>query len=547
MPLSDDSSFDERLSHWIASQGFWFQLRHGSGRSAGVSGMFSRLLHMAVRTGVLVLLALGVLVVYLFKRTDTQAFRDALPDSAAAALFAKSAETKGFQREGARVYIHRLSAEGGKSSFFYNLEGHGIRYDMDLLDGLVGVWDAGTITVRMARIDLKAGAEDDEEAAAISEGLFGKHDWFGFSSIDVRDATVSWGYSARTRGMIEGSHLLVQRVEDGWKLRFEGGEFSQNWLKRLEIDEMIVRIDPDGMRIEKADFRRGDGRVELKGVVKAGRIPEIDAELKFDGLSVSSILPREARAFAEGSISGTGKIAGSTNSQKGVGVDCLVVLGADDRLILRDRVPLLQALSVVDIYNNYRRVEFLKGGFHLVTGGGRMTLENVDLDAAELMHLTGRMVARPPTDEEVVAALAEEPTKRDAALINSLAGGNDADNDGEVVKKDITLRKAAKAAREDEENGMTVAPTIGMMNRGMMPQNLEQQARNRYARLLRFEGGFEIEIPGDAFERAKALREEHPADPTTGRIRLEVPIGGNLFDLTYKQALELYSKGRRNQ
>ena len=37
----------------------------------------------------------------------------------------------------------------------------------------------------------------------------------------------------------------IQRVEDGWKLRFEGGEFSQNWLKRLEIDEMIVRIDPD--------------------------------------------------------------------------------------------------------------------------------------------------------------------------------------------------------------------------------------------------------------------------------------------------------------
>jgi len=546
MPVSDESSFDERLSRWIASQGFLFQLRHGSGRG-GASGVFARLLHVGVRFGVLALLSLGVAVVYLMKRTETEAFRDSLPEAAAAALMAESAEINGFQREGGRAYIHRLTAKGGKASFFYNLDARGVRYDMGLLDGLVGNWNAGSISVRMARIDLKAGAEDAEEAAAIADILFGKQDWFDFSLVEVRDATILWGYSARTRGMIQGSHLIAQRVEDGWRLRFQGGKFSQNWLRRLEIDEMVVKLSPGAMRIEKAEFRRGDGRMALTGLVKGGLAPEIDAELTFDSLPVATILPREARVFVEGTITGKGRITGSTNSQSGVAFDSHVLLGAEDRLILRDRVPLLEALSVVDIYNNYRRVEFLKGGFHLMTGGGRLTLEKVDLEASELMHLTGQLTVRPPTDEEIAAALAEGPGERDASLIGAMADGGEDAGEEDDRESDITLRRAAEAAKQDEENGMSMAPSVGMMNPTLMPMTLEQQARNRYARLLRFEGGFEIEIPGDAFERARMLREAHSVDPLTGRIRLEVPIEGNLFDLTYKQALEIYSKGRRNQ
>jgi len=552
MPVTDDnSSFDERLGQWISSQGFWFQLRYGSGRS-GVRGLFSRLLHIMARLGVVVLLALGVAVVFLIKRTETQSFQDALPDAAAKALTAESVEIKGFQREGGRVYIHRLTAEGGQASFFYNLEAREIRYDMGLLDGLVGTWDAGPVTMRVARIEVKAGAESEEEASAVADTLFGEHDWFEFPMIEVLHATVLWGYSARTSGMITDSHMIAQRDGDGWQLTFRGGKFSQNWLKRLEINEMIVKIVPGAMRIEKAEFRRGDGQVNLKCFVKGGTNPELEGDLKFERLPMNAILPREARVFVDGTISGDGKISGSTNSQNGVGFDCRVLLGVDDQLVLRDRVPLLEALSVVDIYNSYRKVAFLKGGFHMVTGAGRLSLDNVDLEAPDLMRLRGRLVARPPTEEEIAAALAEKPGERKAEIMNALIGANNAEQDTSADSEEgddneITLRRAAEASREDDATGIAAAPSVGMMNPGLMPMTMEQQARNRYARLLRFEGGFEIEIPGDAFDRARILREAHPVDPTSGKIRLEVPIEGNLFDLTYKQAMEIYSKGKHNQ
>jgi len=79
----------------------------------------------------------------------------------------------------------------------------------------------------------------------------------------------------------------------------------------------------------------------------------------------------------------------------------------------------------------------------------------------------------------------------------------------------------------------------------LMPMSLEEQARNRYARMMRFEGGFLMEISGDAFERAQALREQYTADPTTNLIPIEVPLSGTLFELTLDQAEDLYVKGKR--
>ena len=87
---------------------------------------------------------------------------------------------------------------------------------------------------------------------------------------------------------------------------------------------------------------------------------------------------------------------------------------------------------------------------------------------------------------------------------------------------------------------------MGMSSSMLLPMTLEQQARDRYARMLRFDGGFLMEIHGDAFERARVLRESYPKDPSSGRISLEVPLSGSLFDLTYEQAEEVYLKGRRD-
>jgi hypothetical protein len=292
--------------------------------------------------------------------------------------------------------------------------------------------------------------------------------------------------------------------------------------------------------------------LSLGGEVKGGVYPAINAGVKFEQLPVLAILPAEARPFIEGSISGEAKISGSTNSQEGLQFDCDVLLGGEDRLLLRDRLPLLRALTVVDVYNSYRRIDFTTGGFKMKTGTGRMEIERLDLMAADVVRLSGRMLVRPPSDEEIARTLAEGPAIRDSAFFESIVDemepGGDGDNGpAEDGQEEFTLRRAAEAARGEANRPENTAPSVGLPNIGLMPMSLEQQARDRYAKLVRYEGGFVLEIPSDAFERARALRESHPADPASGRIPLEVPLTGTLFELTLDQAEEIYGKGRRTE
>ena len=48
-----------------------------------------------------------------------------------------------------------------------------------------------------------------------------------------------------------------------------------------------------------------------------------------------------------------------------------------------------------------------------------------------------------------------------------------------------------------------------------------------------------ITIPGDAFDRNLLLRETFPVDPGTGRIALDVPLDGTIYELTRRQAEEI--------
>jgi hypothetical protein len=58
--------------------------------------------------------------------------------------------------------------------------------------------------------------------------------------------------------------------------------------------------------------------------------------------------------------------------------------------------------------------------------------------------------------------------------------------------------------------------------------------------MLRYEGMFRITLPKDAFERADRLQREYPVDTATGRVPIMVPILGNLYDITLKQAEDVY-------
>jgi hypothetical protein len=74
---------------------------------------------------------------------------------------------------------------------------------------------------------------------------------------------------------------------------------------------------------------------------------------------------------------------------------------------------------------------------------------------------------------------------------------------------------------------------------------MQSEAAERMSRMLRYEGLLKITVPGDAFERAPRLRTLYPPDPVSGRIPLRVPITGHLYEITLRQAEDIYQQGRR--
>ncbi|MEI6604403.1 MAG: hypothetical protein WCP35_03765, partial [Verrucomicrobiota bacterium] len=74
---------------------------------------------------------------------------------------------------------------------------------------------------------------------------------------------------------------------------------------------------------------------------------------------------------------------------------------------------------------------------------------------------------------------------------------------------------------------------------------LAEQAAERDARSLIYEGQFQITVLPDTFENVQALREMLPVDPQSGRIPLDVPIKGDIYSITFDQAQELYLRGQR--
>ncbi len=550
MEAEQSQNFNERLSQWVASQGFWFQVRYSlSGSGLKGTAMF-HVLNLSFR-----LLIFGLVVavgfwIYLFKRTDSQGFQDALRVSIQEGLSAEDSEMRGFRHSQGRLEISRYASAGGNQTFFSSMEARNIRCNMGLLDGLRGSWQLGTIQVSRLEMEIRAGADDADSARQMGEAFFKRFPGLAYDAVEIADTTLMWGYSERNRGQIEHSALKVVRVDGSVKLIFRGGTFSQNWLKDLEIVDLVVICTTEGLTIEKAEFRRGGGTVDLTGLkVVGGERPVLDGVAKVRKLDLEHMLPVAMRSFLEGSISADFKLSGSTNSSDGIGFQGRVDLDGQDLLILRERLHLLKALSVVDYSRNYHRVDFREGGFDLKSGGGVMELSDIRLKADELFTLEGAMRVRLPTPEETQAAI-DAPTRGGAPLFSSVEPTQDDEGEpkstGEV--SDFSLKRAALEAKrvkegKQDESAIAVLDRLGVMSAEM--RRLEEQAAERLSRALQYEGAFRISLQPDAFERTPRLAVQYPVDPTTKRIPMSVPIKGNLYEITLQQAEDIYQTGRR--
>ena len=540
-------NFNERLSQWVSNQGFWFQVRYSLSGSGMKGRAMFHLLRIAFRLLVfLMIIAVGVWI-YLMKRTDSERFRSSLREDLISGLTATELEMQGVNRVQGQLEISRIAAEGSPDTFFSGLEARNIRCSMNLLDGLVGVWDPGIISMARLDLDFRAGADDEKSAIQLAEAVFRKPEAIKADRFEVSDATVRWGFSERTQGAIESSLLKAQRTSTGWRLRFKGGRFRQNWLQDLEIEELVVLCEAGGLVFETAKLKAGSGTVDFSGLrVVGGERPQVKGVVKVRSLNFDKILPSALETFVEGSISGDFEAFGSTNSSEGIGFQGQVVLDGSDTITLRERLHLLKALSVVDFSRNYRRVDFTEGSFQMKTTGGGLELTDVSVKSEDLFTLEGNLKVRLPTQEEIQTAVDRGSVAGGSPLFaNEEPLGDPAGSAKE--KSDFTLKRAALEAKRIQD-GKQDAESISLFDRlgiGIELRRLQNQASDRMSRMLRYEGAFIITLPGDAFERAPRLQELYPTDTSTGRIPLRVPIEGNIYELTLKQAEDLYQQGQR--
>ena len=542
-------NFNERLSQWVANQGFWFQVRY----SMAGTGMRGRAMFHLLRMGFRLLIFMFLIAIgfwiYLIKRPDSRAFQERFREELKQALGADDLEM-GLDRGQGQLEINRLGAESVNGTFFSAIEARNIRCKMNLVDGLVGVWKPGVISISRLDVDLRAGTDDADSATRLAEVVFRRSPEVEINAFEVAEATLRWGFSERTQGSIEGSLMRVQRVDSGWRLTFRGGFFNQNWLKDLKIAEMVVLCEPSGLLFEKAVLNRQNGTVDFSGLrVASGERPTIDGVARVRNLNLDGIVPVAVRSFVEGSISGDFKVSGSTNSTEGVGFEGDVVLeGAEgsDHVSIRERIHLLAALSVVDFSRNYHRVDFREGSFHVKTTGGGMRLSDIKLKAEDLFTMEGNINVRLPTEKEVQAALDQGGVGPNSPIFRA---EDDAAERMEAkrTESEFTLKRAALEAKRIQD-GQQDAESLDLFKRlglSIEMRQLKAQAAERMSRMLRYEGAVVITIPGDAFERAPRLQALYPVDRSTGRIAMRVPIEGDIYDVTFNQAEDVYLQGQR--
>ena len=530
------------MSHWVARQGLFFQLRYASAVKGAESTVFGALMRLVFRLALLVLLLLLGFWLFLVMRVDFGWFRDDLGENISGALRADSVMVGSVKRERGEVVLPKVSLEGGEQSFFYDAELRDVRTRMGLLDGVMRDWDGEVIFIRDLVLSLKSGADTDERASAAYEALFRKPGKFSFKTIEVETATLNWGYSEMHRGGIEGARLKASRRQDGgWNLVFTGGTFSQNWLKRFSIERIEAVATEDRLEFVEMRLSKDGGTVELSGLVKKGGArPEFEGSGRLVGLPIWAVVDGDYREFIDGQISGEISFGGSTNSQDGFSTEIEVQLEGGDYIMLEDRFPLFRAISAIDRLRSYKKVRFSGGSFRMKTGGDRLELSEVALRAQELMRLEGDLVVRLPTTEEIEAQMepAEEATVGET-------GEEEPDVEEE---KDLTLAELARMAELLKGKEDPQSPGGGVLQRGrggaQAVDDLKMAEAMRVKEEYYLEGLMRIGITADVFDRSPELNANYPVDSATDLRWLDLKIKGQIFTVGADLANRIYLQSR---
>ena len=508
---------ENRLNQWVASQGFWFQLHHSLVPGGFANKLSFHIMRISIRLGILLLILAIAGWIQLIRWTNSPKFRQSLEDKLRHSLAADSLAAQPVRSQN-QLEINQITAVGNPNTFFKNLSAYNIRCRMGVTDGLIGVWKPNVVSIGQLNAELNAGAETTESAANIAKVVFSRSQDVIVDTINVARTNLQWGYSKHNTGSVTSSKLRMNRINNGWKITLTGGTFSQNWLQNLEIIQISVICEPDGLFFEDDRLRKDSTLFDFSGLrINSGTQPEIKGSIQIDHLDLESVLSSTHHPLITGSLSSRLAVSGSTNSPNGIAFEGPVTLDGKDSIILYDRIHILKALSVIDYSREYNRVEFTQGSFFLKSASGSLELKDIDMQAAELLSLKGNISVRTPSTEEISSAIRgiKRPPAQNSALPSQGIPGSD---------------------------------TINLFNRfGLHPemQQLESELTEQLSGTLRYQGQLTLLLSPNTFEDAPSLAEKYPPDPVTRQISLPVPIDGYLHELTIRLAESIYEDGKR--
>ncbi len=562
--LSGEANYVTRLSDWVAKQGLFFQLTHGS----AVGGLGRAILSLLIR-GAILLLVLGLGTwFYLHSLATRSSYSDKLAAVIEERLGTENTELNGVTRgsEGAFaniIEIGEIKMDAGAFTVFEPREDQSAsgREQLDLeltsavlspvgvTDGIWTPWRVEEISADSLSAKIKLGGENEQDALRSHAWMFDSIENSPLRRLYVAKTNLSWGYAPQNLGFLMGCSLTGIAEGEEWNLTLADGMFRYLWLRDAKLLKADVRVTREKITITDASFMMGEGAVHLDAEIQLGEEPSVEGTIQFKTIPANQALNSKYKAYMNGTVSGSGKFSGSLVALRGLNYELDIELTDTDSFELTDKISVITALSVVDASANYENLSFSEGSFHVSHLHGTTKYSEIRMLADNGIVVVGDFQLRTPGEVELQRDLKGEDSsnykKEFEAVLNRERVLAQEEEEEKVLSFTTDIVDDSLATQQRQKNYFEELGGEGSTLKLEDLRSNTSQIKRKFAAIRRFEGEVKIGVSEAAFQRSERLRLTYPFDQESQKHWVIVPLSGAMKDVSKGTSQALYELGRR--
>ena len=501
----DDRSYSQAMRDYDAEKQFLRKIRHRAFHPDADSPVIFQLAGYVVRFVILLVILGAILFLRNRKYFNGEGFTTELQQEMDHYLGGEDSDMDQVFWKGDQM-LSSYKATGGPHAFFRTIDLRRITAKTTWRDLLLdNGWKLNEVEIGEAHLMFKAGpslqASEGKPDRPRSSSWFSATPDFGktrFGEISIHEANFDWGPIWTSKGGLKKSSGTIKRTLGDWNLSLSGGEFSQNWLQKLQMAPgatVNVRIDDGKLHITDGEFTLGKaGRVSVNGFVQLGEIPDYNFQVSMKTIDLVDIIPEEFRPHIGGLVDLELQLTGSPNRSDGIIFEGEMVMVEGGRL---REIPILTTLSVITPRSEMRSMPIRSGSrLKFKTRQGVLTVSSMNIQGGgAAVGVTGFKRA----DGEVL----------DYARMH---GSFTYQMDTSELDKSLKLDSIKKPLEEDLEDE---GPEIGFL------------------------GSTRIGMPWELLGKEEDYRAKHFTQDEDGYGWITIPIKGLLDEITVDQAKAL--------